>query len=326
MIKAKFLPLIKRVIVFGIKKNTIKSVVFNKNTQAILLISPLVIFLLIFSVYPIFQSFFNAFKVENNTNWRLGFSNFSSLFSKSAFRDALKNSTILFFLSSPIALFCGFVIAILLTKLKNKIVRSFLISGFYSQFFISAFAIGIAFSFLFGEKNVFSKILGLNFSFVGDQNRISLIWLYLIFQLWRAIPFNSVLFFFAFSTINAKYEKNFKIDKISLKDKIFNLYFKEISTQFMVIAYTNFVFATMLYPNVITANLNLDLNHGHTLASYILNVRDDLGLQAAASFVSFLYLLVIFSTFLIFRPKIWKIIYKKIKTKIKRKVENALKN
>ncbi|WP_434337229.1 hypothetical protein V2P72_02275 [Mesomycoplasma hyopneumoniae] len=94
----------------------------------------------------------------------------------------------------------------------------------------------------------------------------------------------------------------------------------------MVIAYTNFVFATMLYPNVITANLNLDLNHGHTLASYILNVRDDLGLQAAASFVSFLYLLVIFSTFLIFRPKIWKIIYKKIKTKIKRKVENALKN
>lgn len=307
----------------AIRKNNLKNLIFSKNMQAILLLAPLLIFLFTFSVYPIFQSLFNSFKVGSGLNWQTGFGNFKSLFAKSSFNDALKNSTILFFLSSPISLLVGFIIALLLTKLNNKIIRSFFISGLYSQFFISAFAIGIAFSFLFGQKNVFAKFLGLNFSFVGGEKRINLIWLYLIYQLWRSIPFNSVLFFFAISSVNAKYKKNLKIDKISLKDRIFNLYFKEISNQFMVIAYTNFVFATMLYPSVITGNLNLDLNNGHTLASYILNVRDDLGQQSTASFVSFLYLLAIFSTFVVFRVKTWKWVYKKIKQK---RVKNAIKN
>ncbi|MXR12494.1 sugar ABC transporter permease [Mycoplasma flocculare] len=323
MIKIKFLPLMNGEIVLSVNKNTVKNFLSSKNFQAFLLISPLLIFLIAFSVYPIFQAFFNSLKVGNNLNWQIGFKNFKTLFSSSNFNNALKNSTILFFLSSPIALLFGFIIALLLTKLNNKIVQSFFISGLYSQFFISAFAIGIAFSFLFGEKNVFAKIFGLNFSFIGGKKQINLIWLYLIFQLWRATPFNSVLFFFAISSVNAKYKKILKTDKIGLKDRIFSLYFKEISAQFIVIAYTNFVFATMLYPNIITGNLNLDLSKGHTLASYILNVRDDLGLQASASFISFLYLLAIFSSFIILRPKIWKRIYKKIKQK---RMKNRVKN
>lgn len=288
-----------------------KSSILRKNASAISLLIPLLIFLIIFSIYPIFESFFNSFKVGFGTNYKVSFGNFHDLLQKSSFKDALKNSTILFFASSPISLFIGFCVAILLAKVNNKIVQKFFISSLYSQFFISAFAIGIAFSFLFGEKNVFAKIFGLDFSFTGGKNQIPLIWLYLIYQLWRSIPFNSVLFFFAISAINNRYQKNLQIDKIGLKDRIINLYFKEISGKFLTIAYTNFIFATMLYPNVITGNLNLDLNHGHTLASYILKSADNLGLQATASFLCFLYLCAVFSTFIIFRPKYWKIIYQK---------------
>ncbi|MHA0312069.1 carbohydrate ABC transporter permease [Mesomycoplasma ovipneumoniae] len=298
-----------------VNKESVKTVLFHKNTKAILLIGPLFIFLFIFSVYPILDSLFNSFNVGVGQNKHLGFDNFRELFAKSNFNDALRNSTLLFFISSPIALFLGFIIAILLSKLKSKFLRMLIITGLYSQFFISSFAIGTAFSFLFGQKNVFAKMLNLNFSFVGGDNKIDLIWLYLIYQLWRAIPFNSVLFFFAISSIHTKYQKNLQIDRINLKDKIFNLYFKEIGNQFLVIAYTNFIFATMLYPNVITGDINLDLNRGHTLASYILSSSDNSGLQSAVSLMTFFYLLAVFSTFIIFRPKTWKKIAKLIKNK-----------
>lgn len=124
-----------------------------------------------------------------------------------------------------------------------------------------------------------------------------------------------MLFFFAISSIHTKYKKNLQIDRINLKDKIFNLYLKEISNQFLVITYTNFIFATMLYPNVITGDINLDLNKGHTLASYILSSSDNSGLQSAVSLITFFYLSAVFSTFIIFRPKTWKKIAKLIKNK-----------
>lgn len=158
-----------------VNKESIKTVFFHRNTKAILLIGPLFIFLFIFSVYPILDSLFNSFNVGTGQNKHLGFDNFRQLFAKSNFNDALRNSTLLFFISSPIALFLGFVIAILLSKLKSKFLRMLIISGLYSQFFISSFAIGTAFSFLFGNKNVFAKMLNLNFSFVGGDNKIDLI-------------------------------------------------------------------------------------------------------------------------------------------------------
>ncbi|CAT05017.1 HYPOTHETICAL PROTEIN MCJ_003260 [Mesomycoplasma conjunctivae] len=283
---------------------------------------PILIFLFVFSVYPIISAFFNSFKNIGFTGQiSYGIGNYQRLLIQNSFQDALRNSSILFFVSSPLALFIGFILAILLSRLSNKISQKLFISALYSQFFISAFAIGVSFTFLFGDKNVFAKLINANFSFVGGKNKIELIWLYIIYQLWRAIPFNTVLFFFAINSIESRYAKNIKVDNLSIKDRIFYLYFKEIGNNFIVIAYTNFIFATMLYPSIITGKINLDLNRGHTIASYIIDLKDDIGKQNATAFIALLFLFSLFSTFIILNPKIWIKIYQKIITTIRRKNE-----
>lgn len=290
----------------------IKSFIKNKNFNSFLFMIPILIFIFVFSVYPIIFSFFSSFQSVNSFNGStsINLNNYKRLFLDINFKSAIKNSTILFFVSSPIALFLGFVIAILLSRISNKICKKFLISAFYSQFFISGFAIGISFAFLFGQKNVLAKILNLNYSFTGGKNPIHLVWLYVIFQLWRAIPFNIVLFFFSISNIDKKYEQNIRIDKLTLKDKIFYLYFKQIKNQFLIIAYTNFIFATMLYPTVIIGKeINLELNDGNTIASYIIDLKDDNQKQYAAAFISLLFLILSFCSFLFFKVEFYKFIY-----------------
>lgn len=301
----------------------VKLKVKKQNLVSIFLMSPILMFIFVFSIYPIVDAFIQSFKIQDplGPQTTVGIDNYKKLLVDANFNNAIQNSTILFFVSSPIALFAGFLIALLLDKLSTKISQKFFVTALYSQFFISAFAIGLSFTFLFGEKNMLSKILGIDFSFGTGKKAIDLIWLYIIYQLWRAIPFNTVLFFFAISNINNRYRKNFVIDKLSLWDKVVNLYLKEIGVQFIVIAYTNFIFATMLYPPVITGATNLNLHKGHTIASYIIDSsKDNLYKRNAASFISLLFLIAIFSSFIVFNPKIWIKIYQFFKkiTKVKR--------
>lgn len=325
MIKTKFYFLTdKGKECMNIKRKLIQLKKVQKhNLISISLMAPILMFVFVFSIYPIVDAFVQSFKIQDplEPKTTIGIDNYKELLLDRNFTNAIQNSAILFFVSSPIALLSGFLIALLLDKLSTKISKNFFITAFYSQFFISAFAIGLSFTFLFGEKNMLSKILGINFSFGTGKKAIDLIWLYVIYQLWRAIPFNTVLFFFAISSINNRYRKNFAIDKLSLWDKVVNLYLKEIGVQFIVIAYTNFIFATMLYPPVITGSTNLNLHKGHTLTSYIIDSsKDNLYKRNAASFVSLLFLIAIFSSFIIFNPKMWVKSYsffKKI-TKVKR--------
>lgn len=288
----------------------------KKNWKGFSLIAPLLIFLIVFSVYPLFNAFFYSlkdFEKHSRIKWHIGIGSYHSLMADNRFHDSIKNSTILFFIASPIAIILGFAIALVISSLMSKISRNIFITALYSQFFISAFAISVAFVLLFGDRNVLSVLLKWNYDFVSGNKRTPLIILLCLFQLWRAIPFNAVLFCFAINKINLKYSKNIKIDSLSMVDKIKNLYFPEMKITIFNIAYTNFIFAALLYPQVLIGSKDLSNYHGDTLASYIISkitVSANPSLAMAASFFSFVYLCFLLLSVFLMRWKFIKLYIK----------------
>ncbi|OYD26619.1 multiple sugar transport system permease protein [Mycoplasma testudineum] len=282
-------------IFFDIKKY------FLVNWKSVAYLAPILIFLIIFILLTIIKSYVESFRVFSEfdkTRFNIGIDNYKNVIADPQFKSAISNSTFLIFLVTPISLFLGFSLALLLNSLIFRWSKNILITAFYSQFFISSFAIGVSFIFLFGEQNAFSKIFNLNISFGVGENSIGFLWVYFLFQLWRSLPFNLVIFSFAISKMNLKYKTIFILDNISLWQKIKYVYYHEINKTFLNVAYTNIAFSAFLVPYGII-DLDLDSLRGHTLSSYIfsylnpqnLNINLDFQLAYAASIISLGYIL-----------------------------------
>ncbi len=88
--------------------------------------------------------------------------------------------------------------ALIINSIVSTVTKRAILSLIYSQFFISGFAVGIAFTLFFGSKGLFFYLIGLDkYSFTSGSKRISIWIYYVIYQIWRSLPFNLVLFVFA---------------------------------------------------------------------------------------------------------------------------------
>ncbi|WP_025755462.1 sugar ABC transporter permease [Mycoplasmopsis cricetuli] len=291
------------------------NIFYNKNKKTLFWFS-LIIFILFFIVFnflPFLYTIDKSFRVYSpidKINYTHGIENFLSIFNDNQFKIATRNSTLLFFIATPLSLVISLFLALVIFSLSSKLSKNIWITTIYSQFFVSSFAIGITFSYLFGEKNIaFKYFFNSDKSFVGEP-RIDIIWLYLIFQLWRSIPFNTVLFVFSIQRSHNTYEKNIKIDNLSLYDKIKIVYFKEINHTLATIFITNLIFSFFLFPPAII-DANLERISGHTLSSYIYgkiipldgSINLDFAKASAASVISIIYILFLLLIFFMLKPK-----------------------
>ncbi|PAF54743.1 sugar ABC transporter permease [Mycoplasmopsis agassizii] len=302
-------------------KQAIKNYFLN-NWKGFVLLAPLLILLIIFTIVPIFVTFSNSFNVyppHTRLESFAGIENFQDVIESESFNDAIKNSTFLMFVATPISLFLGIVFALVLSSIIIKVAINVFTTILYSQFFISSFAIGASFIMLFGEKNILASILNLDISFGTADNSVSILWVYLIFQIWRSLPFNIVLFTFTFNRVNEIHFKNFKNDKLTIVDKFFNVYIFQIKKNFFNIIYTNFIFAALMYPAAIVDFNDLDLVRGHTITSFIYNlflplngsININFEMAYAASFIAFVYILMIIFLIYIVRKKFIFILLKR---------------
>ena len=97
--------------------------VIKENVIGYLLITPLLISLVIFTIYPLllalFQSFFKDFTVKRHTvyDWStFGFANYAKAFKDPTFWDSLKLTLIYTFVSVPFSMVLSFIVAYFLSK------------------------------------------------------------------------------------------------------------------------------------------------------------------------------------------------------------------
>ncbi|MCL1944270.1 MAG: sugar ABC transporter permease [Firmicutes bacterium] len=198
-----------------------------------LYISPFLIAILVFSVYPIFNTLFMSFKEDynyiNGDYSGIGFGNYEDLFDNRFFIQAIGNTLTYVVLVVPITLAFAILFASMLNKqMKGKALFQ---TAFFLPLVTSSIAIGYVWQFIFSGNGLINWFVGL----FGAE---SIPWLtsskYSMFVLvsygvWNGIPFATMILLSNMQRINKRYYTSARMDNASSWQQ-----FKKITLPMMI--------------------------------------------------------------------------------------------
>ncbi|MEG0294514.1 carbohydrate ABC transporter permease [Enterococcus sp.] len=185
----------------------------ENERKAWLFLFPSLAVILVFSIYPLFRSFYMSFQTGTLIRQEFGgIQNYQTVLSDPLFYRALKNTAYFAFGTVPIALIISLAIAwIIFEKVKHK---SFFETIFFMPYVTSTIAIGIVFRYFFnGSYGIINYLLGLigipavNWLDSVDMSVTTLI----IFGIWTSLAFNIIILLAGLRNID---EEHFKIAKM----------------------------------------------------------------------------------------------------------------
>ncbi|MFC4709579.1 carbohydrate ABC transporter permease [Enterococcus eurekensis] len=185
----------------------------ENERKAWLFLFPSLAVILLFSIYPLFRSFFMSFQTGTLIRQEFGgLENYQKVLTDPLFFRALKNTALFAVGTVPIALIISLAIAwIIFEKVKHK---SFFETIFFMPYVTSTIAIGIVFRYFFnGSYGIVNYLLGLvgipaiNWLDSVDMSMTTLI----IFGIWTSLAFNIIILLSGLRNIDAEH---FKIAKM----------------------------------------------------------------------------------------------------------------
>ena len=185
----------------------------ENERKAWLFLFPSLAVILLFSIYPLFRSFFMSFQTGTLIRQEFGgLENYQKVLTDPLFFRALKNTALFAVGTVPIALIISLAIAwIIFEKVKHK---SFFETIFFMPYVTSTIAIGIVFRYFFnGSYGIVNYLLGLvgipavNWLDSVDMSMTTLI----IFGIWTSLAFNIIILISGLRNIDAEH---FKIAKM----------------------------------------------------------------------------------------------------------------
>lgn len=209
-----------------------KKVSNNKNFKSflkgIMYVSPALIILTIFNIYPILKSFDMSFYTHYNYYkdivYTRGLDNFYYIFNDREFLLALKNTFIYVLCVMPISIILSLFVAILLNS--NIKFRGFFRTIYFIPFVTSTVAISMVWRWMYhadhGILNYLLQLIGLNpVKWLTDAKWAmpSLI----ILSVWKSLGYNIVIFLAGLQNIDDRYNFAAKIDGASKWQRIKNI-------------------------------------------------------------------------------------------------------
>lgn len=193
-----------------------------KDRYLYLLISPTILYFLIFRVWPIINMRLAFFDYKARGPWEFaGLKYFKMIFSTSAFASILKNTLILSFMKY-VLLFPFFVIfALMLTELRRDRCRKYVQVVSYLPHFLSWVVIaGIWMSFLApsdeGGLNQILSIFGLGpVDLLTSKKAIR--WILMLCEGWRSLGWDSIIYFTTIIGIDLSLYEAAKMDGANRK-------------------------------------------------------------------------------------------------------------
>jgi len=195
---------------------------------------PAIILLLIFTVWPIFNTvrmaFMNGYtssgKVSGDYVVSYGFENFKrAVEPMTGFPLALKNTLLLTFVTVPLSTIIALLIAVCLNAIKP--LQRFLQTIFFLPYVTNSIAIGMVFSAMFAtvgtwghpstSYGLINAVLGwfgvspIDF-LSGASDYWANFWVLVIYIVWNALPFKILVLLGALQSINKQYYEAAKID------------------------------------------------------------------------------------------------------------------
>ena len=200
--------------------------------KAWLYLAPAVVLLLVFTVWPIFNTLRMAFwddysimkDLGGDLEFKFGIKNFVKVIDYQGFKDCLKNTMLLTVLTVPISTMLALLIAVCLNSIKP--LQRLLQTIFFLPYVTNSIAIGMVFEAMFnivgfGTNNpsygIINNVLGLfGVDPINWINAGSSYWANMavltIYIVWNALPFKILILLGGLQGINKQYYDAAKVD------------------------------------------------------------------------------------------------------------------
>ncbi len=204
--------------------------------KAWLYLSPAIVLLLVFTVWPILNTLRMAFLESYSTmaevggqTFKFGFGNFSKVVKYQGFVNCLKNTILLCVLTVPISTFLALLIAVCLNSIK--FLQRFLQTIFFLPYVTNSIAIGMVFAAMF---NIIGNSVSGNVTTWGIINNViaffgfdpidwinigssyaNNIFVMVVYIVWNALPFKILILLGGLQSINKQYYEAARVDGTS---------------------------------------------------------------------------------------------------------------
>lgn len=286
----------------------------KNNWKAWLYLAPVIILMLIFTVYPLIntigvaflknydyysnESFFESvFKPDGG----LTLNNFKEVVTYDNFiKYALPNTLIIVVITVPCSIILSLIIAVGLNSIKflHKIFQTI----FFMPYVTNAIAVGMVFAVIFaGTNGLWNAIFGLgNINWV-DQNAPAWRGMFAlcVYIVWHALPYKILIFLSALQNIDKQYYQAAKIDSASKIKTFWRVTVPLLSPQIVYILVTSMIGSFKEYSSVVAmfddnkGTIHANRPNMYTVVYYIYDhIADQPEFASAAAVLLFVIIMI----------------------------------
>ncbi len=293
----------------------------KQQWKAWLYLSPAIVLLLIFTVWPMFNTIRMAFTNGYNglevaggeTNYQFGIENFIKVVDVGGpFLNCLKNTLLLCVLTVPISTFLALLIAVCLNAIKP--LQRLLQTIFFLPYVTNTIAIGMVFSVMFNVVGVNTPaesigIINNIIVFFGGTridwiNLTSELWanyfVLVVYIVWNALPFKILILLGGLQSVNKQYYDAAKVDGTSRARTFWRITVPLLSPMIAYVVITGFIGGFKEYSSIVgifgeTMGPPTKAGRLNTMIGLIYDSLDtaDYGRASAAALILFAIILVV---------------------------------
>lgn len=275
----------------------------TNQKKAWLFLAPTLIFVTVFSVWPILRAFTMSSQSGplSNMEWT-GFSNYQYIFSDPEFWRAIRNTLIYSVFAVPISLAISIMLAwFIFSKVKHSL---FFETTFFMPYVTSTIAIGIVFRYIFngeyGLLNYLLKAVHLPAPNWIDDPSMSLITI-IIFGIWTSLAFDIVILMGALRNIDPNSYVLADMYGASEQEKFWRITIPQLVPTLAFLLTMNIIGAFKIYTSVYALfNGQAGIGNSATTAVFYIYNKFQMvgtpGVAMAATVV--LFLIILLTTFL----------------------------
>lgn len=243
----------------------------KKQWKAWLYLSPALVLLLIFTVWPMINTFIMAFSegyngmaVVTGEKFKFGFGNFAQVVRAGGpFLNCLKNTMLLCFITVPISTMLALLIAVCLNAIKP--LQKLLQTIFFLPYVTNTIAIGMVFAVMFNVVGIHTPYESIGIinsvivAFGGERidwiNITSSYWanmfVLIVYIVWNALPFKILILLGGLQSVNKQYYEAAKVDGTSRVRTFWRITVPMLSPMLAYVIITGFIGGFKEYSSVV---------------------------------------------------------------------------
>ncbi len=277
----------------------------NSNVKAWLYLTPAILFLVFFMIYPLVDVFVYSFEEGYNfasqTYYDVGFYNFSYVLHDPYFLQALKNTFLLVVITVPLSTGIALFVSVGLSSIRP--LRNFFQTVYFLPYVTNTLAVGLVFMILFKKTAYTDGLVNLVIHWFGgssidfiDGPYPAKMFVLCFYTIWVVMPFKILLLTSALLSVDQQYYNAAKVDGTSSFRIFRRITLPMISPTIFYLVITGFIGAFKAYSDAVALfGTKLNAAEMNTIVGYVYDMLygDSGGYPSYASAAAILLFVIV---------------------------------